>query len=87
VNIEAGRQHAPLDLLWKIAVPLNIEITVLIPHRSELLASESAGQLDDEMRKQIEIQANGDPALKKSLTSIVTHLRAILETDQNRGGS
>jgi transcriptional regulator with XRE-family HTH domain len=38
VNIEAGRQHAPLNLLWKIAELLGVELTTLIPQRAELLA-------------------------------------------------
>src|SRR5215217_1649513 len=38
VNIEAGRQHAPLDLLWRIAEALKTELVTLIPRREELSA-------------------------------------------------
>ena len=31
VNIEAGRQHAPLHLLWQIAEILGTDLTFLIP--------------------------------------------------------
>jgi transcriptional regulator with XRE-family HTH domain len=87
VNIEAGRQHAPLNLLWKIAQLLNVELTMLIPQRAELLAIDTTVQLNDKMQKQIEIEANGNPDMKKSLTTIVMRLLTTIETDQNRGGS
>jgi transcriptional regulator with XRE-family HTH domain len=87
VNIEAGRQHAPLNLLWKIAQLLNVELTMLIPQRAELLAIDTTMELNDTMRKQIELEANGNPGLKKSLSAIVGRLLTTIETDQKRGGS
>jgi DNA-binding XRE family transcriptional regulator len=87
VNIEAGRQHAPLNLLWKIAHLLNVELTMLIPQRAELLAIDTTVELNDKMRKQIEIEANGNPGLKKSLSTIVGRLLTTIETDQKRRGS
>jgi transcriptional regulator with XRE-family HTH domain len=87
VNIEAGRQHAPLDLLWKIAQLLDIELTMLIPQRSELLATDNVVQLNDKMLRQIEIEASGNATLKKSLTAIVGRLLTTIETDQTRKGS
>jgi transcriptional regulator with XRE-family HTH domain len=87
VNIEAGRQRAPLNLLWKIAHLLNVELTILIPQRAELLAIDTAVELNDKMRKQIEIEANGNPRLKKSLSTIVGRLLTTIETDQKRRGS
>ena len=38
VNIEAGRQRAPLHLLWQIAQLLGTDLTSLIPRNEELLA-------------------------------------------------
>lgn len=32
VNIEKGRQHPPIHLLWDIAKVLNIAVTELLPH-------------------------------------------------------
>jgi transcriptional regulator with XRE-family HTH domain len=87
VNIEAGRQHAPLNLLWKIANLLDVELTMLIPQPAELLAIDTAVELNDKMRKQIEIEANGNPSLKKSLSTIVGRLLTTIETDQKRRGS
>ncbi len=84
VNIEAGRQHAPLNLLWKIAELLGTELTTLIPQRAELLAIDTAVKLNDKMRKQIEVEANGNGPLKKSLTNIVGRLLTTIETDKTR---
>jgi len=84
VNIEAGRQHAPLDLLWKIAQILELELTMLIPQRAELLAIDNVVELNDRMRKQIEVEASGSATLKKSLTTIVGRLLTTIETDQPR---
>ena len=84
VNIEAGRQHAPLDLLWKIAQILELELTMLIPQRAELLAIDNVVELNDRMRKQIEVEASGSATLKKSLTTIVGRLLTTIEIDQAR---
>jgi hypothetical protein len=84
VNIEAGRQHAPLDLLWKIAQIFELELTMLIPQRAELLAIDNVVELNDRMRKQIEVEASGSATLKKSLTTIVGRLLTTIETDQPR---
>jgi DNA-binding XRE family transcriptional regulator len=84
VNIEAGRQHAPLDLLWKIAQILELELTMLIPQHAELLAIDNVVELNDRMRKQIEVEASGSATLKKSLTTIVGRLLTTIETDQPR---
>jgi transcriptional regulator with XRE-family HTH domain len=72
VNIEAGRQHAPLHVLWQIAELLETKLTVLIPSPEELLAPQNQTVLDKEMLEQIEEVANGDPAIIKVLTGFVT---------------
>ena len=72
VNIEAGRQRAPLHLLWQIAELLETKLTLLIPSPEELLGSQNQTVLDREMMKQIEDVANGDPATIKLLTGFVT---------------
>ena len=87
VNIEAGRQHAPLNLLWKIAELLGTELTTLIPQRAELLAIDTVVKLNDKMRKQIEVEANGNAPLKKSLTNIVGKLLTTIDKDKTPKGS
>ncbi len=62
VNIEAGRQRAPLHVLWQIAELLETKLILLIPSPEELLAPQNLAVLDKEMMKQIEEVANGDPA-------------------------
>jgi DNA-binding XRE family transcriptional regulator len=72
VNIEAGRQRAPLHLLWQIAELLETKLILLIPSPEELLGPQNQTVLDKEMMKQIEEVANGDPATIKVLTGFVT---------------
>lgn len=84
VNIEAGRQHAPLHLLWKIAHMLDVELITLIPQRADLLANDTEIELNEKMRKQIETEAKGDARLKQSLTTIVGRLLTNIETNQTR---
>ena len=84
VNIEAGRQHAPLHLLWQIAEALETDLAMLIPRRAELHSTETVIELNKTMRKQIELEANGDPNLEKGLTNIVGRLLATIETDTTR---
>src|SRR5882762_1811167 len=54
VNIEAGRQHAPLHLLWQIAEVLGTDLTLLIPRREDLLSPLALIQLNKKTMKQIE---------------------------------
>src|ERR1700691_6283893 len=61
VNIEAGRQHAPLHLLWRVAEELGTDLALLIPRREELTEPATQIQLDDDMLRQIDEAADGDP--------------------------
>ena len=72
VNIEAGRQRAPLHLLWQIAELLETKLILLIPSPEELIRPQNQTLLDRELLKQIEEVANGDPATIKVLTGFVT---------------
>lgn len=83
VNIEAGRQRAPLHLLWQIAELLGTDLTQLIPRSEELLAPVNQVRLDKEMMKQIEEAANGDPGTIKVLTGLVGKLKATIETPRS----
>lgn len=80
VNIEAGRQHAPLHILWHIAEALDMDLLALIPRRTELLLTTPTIELSDAMRQQIEQEAKGNPELQKSLTGIVGKLLTTIET-------
>ena len=74
VNIEAGRQHAPLDLLWRIANTLDVELVQLIPRRAELIPPGETVELDEGMLRQIKLEAKGNAQLQKSLTNVVGRL-------------
>ena len=79
VNIEAGRQRAPLHLLWQIAELLGSDLTLLIPSRDEMLATSNKVDLENAMMKQIEEFAKGDPKRIKLLTGFASKLNATIE--------
>jgi transcriptional regulator with XRE-family HTH domain len=83
VNIEAGRQRAPLHLLWQIAELLGTDLTQLIPRSEELLAPANQVRLDKEMMKQIEEAANGDSGTIKVLTGFVGKLKSTIDTPRS----
>jgi transcriptional regulator with XRE-family HTH domain len=80
VNIEAGRQHAPLHLLWQIAGILGTELALLIPRRDELIETQIPIKLDEQTISQIETIANGDSETRRQLTSFVSRVKARMET-------
>lgn len=83
VNIEAGRQHAPLSLLWQIAEQLHTELINLVPRKAELLAAPSEADLSNEMREQIMQKANGNEALANDLTTFIGQAVRQLTTAPN----
>jgi transcriptional regulator with XRE-family HTH domain len=72
VNIEAGRQRAPLHLLWQMAEVLQSKLTDLIPTPEEVATRPNQPLLDRELINQIEEVASGDPAMARLLIGIVT---------------
>lgn len=83
VNIEAGRQHAPLSLLWQIADHLETELVALVPRKAELLAAPPETELSDEMREQIRLKADGNEALASDLTTFIGQAVRQLTTAPN----
>ena len=79
VNIEAGRQRAPLHVLWQIAELLGTDLTMLIPSREEILASSRKVELEKAMMKQIQ-DAEDDPARIKYLLGFASKLKATIES-------
>jgi transcriptional regulator with XRE-family HTH domain len=79
VNIEAGRQHAPLSLLWQIAEILETDLVLLIPRRNELLSPLAPVQLDQKTIDQIKLAAVGDKETQQKLTGAINKLRSTLE--------
>ena len=76
VNIEAGRQRAPLHLLWQIAELLGTDLTMLIPTREEMLTTSNRVELEKAMMKQIEDFATGDAGRIKRLAAFASKLNA-----------
>ena len=81
VNIEAGRQRAPLHLLWQFSEALGTDLSLLIPRREELTPSTKQIALDPAVVKQIKEAANNDPDAVKALTRLVSKLKATIELD------
>lgn len=79
VNIEAGRQHTPLHLLWSLAEMLGIELTSLIPSREEMLAPAKQVQLQQETIQKIENVFNDDPGVINVMTELVSMMKVIMQ--------
>jgi len=82
VNIEAGRQHAPLHLLWQIAEILGTDLALLIPRREDLVLPANPIPLDEEMAKQIEDAAQGNQETAKLLAGFVSKMKTTLESQR-----
>src|SRR5438270_13581022 len=88
VNIEAGRQRAPLHLLWQIAEVLHSKLIELIPTPDEVAVRPNQGLLDREVIDQIEEVANGDPDTVKLLTGFITKtVRAVQTSSETKGNA
>jgi len=85
VNIEAGRQRAPLHLLWQIAEVLHSKLIELIPTPDEVAVRPNQGLLDREVIDQIEEVANGDAATVKLLTGFITKTVRAVQTPETEG--
>lgn len=46
VNIEKGRQHPPLHLLWQLADALDVELFDLLPNRNEIRSNHTSALLN-----------------------------------------
>jgi transcriptional regulator with XRE-family HTH domain len=84
VNIEAGRQHAPVHLLWQIAEILGTDLALLIPRREDADLPANPVLLDKATIQGIRRAARGDPETQKALTSFVSKLKTTLETTEKR---
>lgn len=59
VNIEKGRQHPPLHLLWQLADALEVELSALLPTRTEMVGNPAR-----DMKKIIEVTGSETSAAK-----------------------
>lgn len=71
VNLEHGRQRAPLHVLWRIATALGVEPARLVPSPRELAARDAPMELGAEVVASIERAARDDPAARRLLTNFI----------------
>ncbi len=71
VNIEAGRQHSPLHVLWLIADALGTDLSSLIPTRDEYAKHGTLTKLSEQIVTLIEASADGDAETRRRLTDFV----------------
>jgi transcriptional regulator with XRE-family HTH domain len=85
VNIEAGRQRAPLHVLWQIAEVLGTELTEFLPRQAEFTVRDEPAALDPLTAAQIEREARGDTVTRRLLTRFVSRARSqgSKEEDEN----
>lgn len=76
VNIESGRQRAPLHLLWQIAEALEVEAADVLPTRAHLASGPSPLQLDARTVALIEDAADNDAATKRQLITFIQKAQA-----------
>lgn len=74
VNIEAGKQHAPLHLLWRIAEELGTELALLIPRQDELQAQTEI-TLDAATVASIQAAADGDADTRRLLAEFIAKVQ------------
>jgi transcriptional regulator with XRE-family HTH domain len=71
VNIEKGRQHPPIHLLFVIAKVLNIEVTQLLP-----VFSASDEKVSSILIKLVTEQTKGDKGTKKKIMGFIEELQS-----------
>lgn len=71
VNIEKGRQHTSLHVIWEIADQLGVEAASLIPARRDYMASSQPVALDAATIDQINRYAADDPEAQQKLQEFV----------------
>jgi transcriptional regulator with XRE-family HTH domain len=71
VNIEKGRQHTSLHVIWEIADQLGVEAASLIPPRRDYMASSQPVALDATTIDQIKKYASDDSEARRKLEEFV----------------
>lgn len=76
VNIEKGRQRAPVDLLWRIAEVLGIELAQLIPRNADFDNADEGIQLSADDLSAIHKATMGDVAATRQLQEFVQRAKS-----------
>lgn len=76
VNIELGKQRAPVHVLWQIAEVLKTDLGLLLPKRDELNKWNEPIKLDKKTIAEIEKAAQGDAATRRDLTQFISKAKS-----------
>jgi transcriptional regulator with XRE-family HTH domain len=76
VNIELGKQRAPVHVLWQIAEALNTELSLLLPKAGEFSERAEPIKLDEKTIAQIESAAQGDAATRRDLIEFISKAKS-----------
>lgn len=76
VNIEKGRQHTSLHVLWEIAERLDVEAKSLLPSKRDYMASNRPVVLDRATIAKITRKAQDDPETKRQLEEFIKWAKA-----------
>jgi len=74
VNIEAGRQRAPLSLLWNIATQLEVELASLIPSATDLQPVSATAEIPAEFQEQLQTIFAGDSKTERTVSAVIGQL-------------
>jgi transcriptional regulator with XRE-family HTH domain len=75
VNIEKGRQRAPLHVLYAIAYLLDIEVSALFPKRVEL----ESLSLKRQIREDLQRKTRGNEKVQKALEGFIGVTKSVYE--------
>lgn len=75
VNMEAGRQRAPLHVLWHTAQILGVSLRELIPSVDEFAGLDAPLRLDQQTVNLIEAEANGNVRTRELLSQFIAGAR------------
>ena len=81
VNIEKGRQHPPIHVLWDIAVVLEVEVPDLLPRLPDFEKELSEFQLSPEFMEMIEKAAAGNKVTLRNLAEFIGSSKKDIASD------
>ena len=76
VNIEAGRQRAPLHVLWQIAEALGTEVSLLIPSQADDAKTNQPVENDEQMEAKIQAASEDNELTRRLLTEFIGRVQA-----------
>lgn len=84
VNIERGRQRAPLHLLWQIAATLVVDLDSIVPSPDDLAVSQHSGPLEARVVASISRAALDDLGTQQRLSDFVRQAKSRIEAYEEK---